>query len=90
MNQLAGTDAGWDAGTIGRWNGYTQNALHRHGMAAVTPIVEETTGAMPLPVIVGRGVNIVLAAERSFKSCELDALRLFRVSLGFRDLVDHA
>jgi hypothetical protein len=59
-------------------------------MAAVTPIVEETTGAVPLTVVVVGGVNIILALKRSFKVSKLDALRLFSIPFGFGNLANHA
>src|SRR5579884_1119145 len=73
-----------------RWNSHAQYALHGHCMTAIPPVMEETTGAMPLPIIIGRGVCIVLASERRFKASELNAFWFFCVPFGFSDLVDHA
>ena len=51
--------------------------------------MEETTGTVPLPVIIVRGVNIVLAPECRFETSELDSFGFFRVTLGFSNLTDH-
>lgn len=71
------------------WNSHAQNSLHRHRVTAIPPVMEETTGAMPLPVIIVRGMNIILAPESRFKAIELDSFGFFRVTLGFSDLTDH-
>ena len=71
------------------WNSYAQYALHGHGVATVAPIVEESTGAIPLTIVIGRGMNIILAAEFGLKASKLDAIGFFRVTLGFRNLTDH-
>ena len=71
------------------WNSHAQYSLHSHRVTAISPVMEETTGTMPLPVIIVRGMNIILAPKRSLKASELDSFRFFRVSLGFRDLTDH-
>ena len=76
--------------TICRWNSHAQYPLHRHRMAAVTPVMEESTGTGPLTVVVGRGVDIVLAPERRLKASKLNSFGFFRVTLSFCDLVDHA
>jgi len=59
-------------------------------MAAITPIMEETTGTIPLTIIVVGGVDIVFAPKRRLKASELNALRLFGVAFGFGNLVNHA
>jgi hypothetical protein len=71
------------------WDGHAQYSLHRHRMAAITPVMEEATGAMPLTIVVSRGVDVILASERRLEASELDSLWFFRVTLGFRNLVDH-
>lgn len=71
------------------WNSHAQNSLHRHRVTAIPPVMEETTGAMPLPVIIVRGMNIILAPESRFKAIELDSFGFFCVTLGFSDLTDH-
>jgi hypothetical protein len=58
-------------------------------MAAVAPVMEESTGTVPLAVIVGSGVDIVLAPERRFEAIKLNSFRFFRVTLSFCDLIDH-
>ena len=75
---------------VGCRDGYSEDALHGHGVATVAPIVEETTGAVPLTIVVVGGMDIVLAPKRRFKVRELDALGLFSVAFGFSNLVDHA
>ena len=72
-----------------RRNSHAQYSLHRHRMAAVTPIVEEATCAVPLAVIIVRGVDIILAPERCLEASKLNSLGFFRVTLGFRNLTDH-
>lgn len=71
-------------------DGYTQYALHSHGVAAIAPILEETAGAIPLAVVKVGCMYIILASERGLKASELNALRFFRVTLGFCDLADNA
>jgi hypothetical protein len=51
--------------------------------------MEETTGTVPFTVIVVGGVNIILTPERRFKTSKLNSFGFLRVSLGFRDLIDH-
>lgn len=58
-------------------------------MATVTPVMEETTGTVPFTVIVGGGVNIILTPERRFKTSKLNSFGFLRVTLSFRDLIDH-
>ena len=72
-----------------RWDSHAQDALHSHGMAAITPVLEEATGTTPLTIIVVGGVNVILTPERCLKAGKLDSLRLFRITLGFCDLADH-
>lgn len=76
--------------TVGRRDCYPKNTLHCHRMAAITPIMEETTGTVPFTVIVVSGVDIVFAPKRRLKASELNALRLFGVAFGFGDFVNHA
>src|SRR5579871_1857525 len=90
VQQGAGAYACRNARSMGCRNSHAQHALHRHRMAAITPVMEETTGAMPLTVIIVRGVNIVFAPEGSLEMGELDSLRLFRIAFGFGDLANHA
>ena len=71
------------------WNSHAQYALHSHRVTAIPPVMEETTGAMPLSVIIVCGMNIILASERRFKASELDSFGFFRVAPGFRDFTDH-
>jgi hypothetical protein len=52
--------------------------------------MEETTGAVPLTIVVMGSVDIILASERRFKTVELNALRLFGVTFRFSDFVNHA
>ena len=73
-----------------RGNSDPQYALHSHRMATIAPVVEETTSALPLPIIKSSGMNIILALESRFKASKLDALWLRCVALGFCDFVDHA
>ena len=76
--------------TVSSGNCNPQDALHCHRVAAITPVVEKTTSALPLSIIESRGMNIILALERCFKASKLDALWLRCVALGFCDFVDHA
>jgi len=70
-------------------NSHTQHSLHSHRMAAVTPVMEEATGAIPLTVVIVRGMNIILAPERCLEASKLNSLGFFRVTLGFRNFTDH-
>ncbi len=70
-------------------NSYAQYSLHSHGMAAVTPILEEATGTTPLTIVVVGGVDIILTPERCLEASELNSLGFFRIALGFCDLADH-
>ena len=90
VNQRASAEAHRNAMTMCRWNSDSQNSLHCHSVATVTPIVEETTGAIPLPIVIVRGVNIVFAPKRRLKACKLNAFGFFGVPFRFRDLVNHA
>lgn len=76
--------------TMSGGNRYTQHALDRHSMAAITPIVEKATSTVPLAVVVRGGMDIVLALELDLEARELDALRLFCIAFRFCDLTDHA
>jgi hypothetical protein len=58
-------------------------------MAAITPVMEESTGTVPLTVIKVCGVDIILASESRFETSKLNAFRFFRVTLSFCDLIDH-
>ncbi len=71
-------------------NSHAQNSLHCHGVTAITPVLEEATGATPLTIIVVSGMDIVLASELGFETSELNPLGFFCVTLGFCDLIDHA
>ncbi|GHO89073.1 hypothetical protein KSZ_70790 [Dictyobacter formicarum] len=75
--------------TMRFWNGYAKYALHGHGMATITPVMEEAASALPLAIIISGRVNIVLTLEFGFKTRELNALRLFCIAFGFGNLVDH-
>ncbi len=71
------------------WNSHAQYSLHCHCMAAVSPVMEESTGTVPLTIIIVRGVGIVLTPERRFEASKLNSFGFFRVTLSFCDLVDH-
>lgn len=88
--QRTSTQARWDAMAVGRRDRHSKNALHGHRVAAVAPIMEEMTGAVPLAIIVVSSVNIIFAPKCRFKACELNAFGFFRVAFGFSNLVDHA
>jgi hypothetical protein len=88
--KLTSTQASRDAVPVRCRNGYAQDALHRHGMTAIPPVMEETTGAVPLSVVEGGGMNIILAPEGCLEASELNAIGFLSVSPGFRDLVNHA
>ena len=90
VHEGAGAYARRDAVPVCCWNSHAQYSLHSHRMTAVPPVMEETTGAMPLTVIIVCGMNIILAPERRLKAIELDPFGFFRVTLGFRDFTDHA
>src|SRR5437879_4063809 len=79
-----------DAVTVRCWNRYAQYALHCHGVAAISPILEEAAGAIPLTIIKVCCMYIILAPECGLEASKLDALRLFCITLGFCDLVDDA
>jgi hypothetical protein len=89
VHEGAGAYTCRDAVPVRCWNSHAQNSLHSHRMTAIPPVMEETTGAMPLTVIIVRGMNIILAPERRLKASELDPFGFFRVTLGFRDFTDH-
>ena len=90
VHEGAGAYARRDTCPVCCWNSHAQYSLHSHRMTAIPPVMEETTGAMPLTVIIVRGVNIILAPERCLKTIELDPFGFFRVTSGFRDFIDHA
>jgi hypothetical protein len=69
---------------------YTQDTLHSHSVATITPIAEKTAGALPCTVIKRSRVRIIFAPEFGLKMCKLNALWLFGVAFGFCNLVDHA
>ena len=73
-----------------RGDRYTKHALHRHRMAAIAPVVEEATGAVPLTTIVVSGMHIVLAPKGGLETRKLNTLWLLGVTFGFRDFADHA
>jgi hypothetical protein len=58
-------------------------------MAAIAPIMEEATGTLPVPIIIGGSMNVVLTLELRFEASELYALGLFRVAFCLRNFVDH-
>ena len=90
VHEGAGAYARRDTCPVCCWNSHAQYSLHSHRMTAIPPVMEETTGAMPLPVIIVRGMNIILAPERRLKASKLNPLRFFRVTPGFCDFTDHA
>jgi hypothetical protein len=90
VHEGAGAYARRDTVAVCCWNSHAQYSLHSHRMTAIPPVMEETTGAMPLPVIIVRGMNIILAPERRLKASKLDPFGFFRVTPGFRDFTDHA
>jgi hypothetical protein len=90
VHQGAGAYACRNAVPVCCWNSHAQYSLHRHRVTAIPPVMEETTGAMPLTVIIVCGVNIILAPKGCLKTSELDPFGFFRVPLGFRDFTDHA
>ncbi len=71
-------------------NSHAQYTLHSHGVAAVTPVLEEAAGTVPFTIVVVGGVDIILASERCLEASELDPFGLFCVTLGFCNLMDHA
>jgi hypothetical protein len=75
--------------TMGRWDCHTENTLHRHCVATISPVMEEAACTLPFSIIIRRRMNIVFALETGFETCELDALWFFRVAFRFCDLVDH-
>ena len=90
VHQGAGAYARRDAVPVCCWNSHAQYSLHSHRMTAIPPVMEETTGAMPLTVIIVCGMNIILAPERRLKASKLNPFGFFRVTFGFRDFTDHA
>lgn len=90
VHEGAGAYACRDAVPVRCWNSHAQYSLHSHGMTAIPPVMEETTGAMPLTVIIVCGMNIILAPERRFKASKLNPFGFFRVTPGFCDFTDHA
>jgi len=90
VHEGAGAYTRRDTVPVRCWNSHAQYSLHRHRMTAISPVMKETTGAMPLTVIIVCGMNIILAPERRFKASELDSFGFFRVTLGFSDFTDHA
>jgi hypothetical protein len=89
VHQGAGANTSRNTMTECCWNSHAQYSLHCHRMAAVAPVVEESTGTVPFTVIIGCGVEIVLAPERRLEASKLNAVRFFRVTLSFCDLIDH-
>ena len=90
VHEGAGAYARRDTVPVCCWNSHAQYSLHSHRMTAIPPVMEETTGAMPLTVIIVCGMNIILAPERRFKASKLNPFGFFRVTLGFCDFTDHA
>ena len=90
VHEGAGAYACRDAVAMRCWNSHAQYSLHSHRVTAIPPVMEETTGAMPLPVIIVCGMNIILTPKRCLKASELDSFGFFRVTLGFCDFTDHA
>jgi len=78
-----------DTMSVRCWNSHAQYSLHSHRVTAIPPVMEETTGAMPLTVIIVCGMNIILTPKCRLKASELDSFGFFRVTLGFRDFTDH-
>jgi len=89
VHERAGAYTRRDTVPVRCWNSHAQDSLHSHRVTAIPPVMEETTGAMPLPVIIVCGMNIILAPESRFKTSELDSFGFFRVTLGFSDFTDH-
>src|SRR5512143_1474388 len=89
VNKRTGTNTSRHTVTVRCRNSYTKHALHRHSVAAITPILEEATGTLPLTIIKCGGMNIIFTVELDLKARKLDALRLFSVALGFCNFVDH-
>jgi hypothetical protein len=58
-------------------------------MAAIAPVMEESTGTVPFTVVKVCGMDIILAPERRLEASKLNAFRFFRVTLSFCDLIDH-
>lgn len=75
--------------TVYLWNSDAQNALHRHRVAAIAPILEEAAGAVPLTIVKGRRMNIILTLEICLEAGELNTLWFFGITLGFGDLADN-
>ena len=71
------------------WNSHAQYSLHRHRMAAVTPVMEEMTGTVPFTIIVSCGMDVILSPERRFEASKLNTFGFLRVTLSFGDLIDH-
>src|ERR1700730_4617554 len=90
VHEGAGAYTRRDTVPVRCWNSHAQYSPHSHRVAAVRPVMEETTCAMPLPVIIVCGMNIILAPKRRFEASELDSFGFFRVTLGFSDFTDHA
>jgi hypothetical protein len=88
--ERARAKARWNAVTVSCRDSYSQNSLHSHRMATITPVMEETTGATPLTIIIFCSMNIILAPECCFKTSKLDAFRLFCVLFRLGDFVNHA
>jgi len=70
-------------------NGHAQHTLHRHSVAAVTPIMEEAASAGPLAIIEICGMHIILTLKLRFKVSELNTLRFLCIPFGFCDFADH-
>lgn len=74
---------------IGRRDRDAQDPLHRHGMAAIAPIMEEATGTTPLTIVEGRGMHIILAVELGLEASKLYTFRFLRVAFGLCNFADH-
>jgi hypothetical protein len=75
--------------TVSRGDCYSQDTLHGHRVAAIAPVLEKATGAMPLTMIEGCGMYVIFTLELCFKTGELDALWFFRVTFGFGNFANH-
>lgn len=90
VHQGAGIQPGGNTLAMFSRDSHTQHTLHSHGVRTMPPILEETAGAVPDPMIIVGGMDIVLTPKLGFEACELDTLRLFRIALGFCNFADHA
>src|SRR5207245_350453 len=78
--QRAGAYTSGNAITMCCRDSHAQHSLHSHSMAAVPPVLEEATGAVPLPMIIVSGVDIIFTSKCRLEARKLNSLGFFRIA----------